>query len=69
MKFRKAETRATAPQNTLDTVGPSNELVGSVGLDSRVPSIQLNGLRHTVLVLAPVGPSLNPGSRCPQRPV
>src|SRR5205823_14422350 len=65
LKFRKSETCATAPQNTLDTDGPITEALGSFALESRVPSIQVNGWRHTVLVLGPVGPLLNPASLCP----
>ncbi len=65
----KPETLATAPQNALATDGPSTVAAGTFGLESRVPSIHVNGLRQTVLVFGPAvesGLSLAPAARVAQ---
>ena len=63
-----SDTFATAPQNTLEVDGPEQRPARTRGLSPRVPSMTVNGSRHTVLVLGPVGPLLKPASRWPQWP-
>ena len=58
-----SETPSIAPQNAVAAAGPRIAPPGSRGLSWRIPSIQVNGRSHWLLVVGPCGPLLKPFSR------